>query len=165
MPARIGLPIEARVLLLGSDSTLEADSVGALRSESCEVLLAADCRQALDLARTGPINLLVLDFGACSRKFSQLASIFNSANGRCLTLVLADSLEQMALANETGADGVLIKPLDPIQLSTMIHRLLAGFRTQPLAGTWPPDTVARSELGQIPNGYTVGRRAPLAEKP
>lgn len=145
MPARMELPVKARVLVLGSDSTLQKDMVAALPSESCEILVAADCRQALDIARTGHVAVLVVDFDSHSRELSQLASIFNFAERRCPTLVLAGSLEQLTLASETGVDGVLMKPLDPDQGRTVIHNLLAGARMQALAERWRPGTASCSE--------------------
>ena len=67
MPARMELPVKARVLVLGSDSTLQRDMVAAFPCEICEILLAADCRQALDIARTGQVDVLVVDFDTHSR--------------------------------------------------------------------------------------------------
>jgi|ERR1035441_2785029 DNA-binding NtrC family response regulator len=140
MPAGLGLPGKTRVLLLGSDSTLERDMVAALESESCEVILADDCYQALDIIKTGHVDVLVLDFDIQSREFSQLASKFNLAGRGCRTLVLADSLEQLTLASETRADGVLMKPLDPSRIRTVIHNLLGGLHAQAPAERWHPDT-------------------------
>ncbi len=145
MPARIGLPVKARVLVLGDDSTLEQDVVAALRSESCEVILPADCAQALDFIRTGHVVVLVLDFDTHSREFSRLAPILSLAERRCRTLVLADSLEQLTLASETGVDGVLMKPLDPNQGRTVIQHLVAGVRTQAADEGGRPGTDCFSE--------------------
>jgi DNA-binding response OmpR family regulator len=141
MSAVLGLPVKTRVLLLGSDSTLERGMVAALRSESCEVNLAADCRQALNITRTGQVDVLVLDFDVhCREEFSQLALEFSLAERGCQTLVLANSLEQLTLASETRVDGVLMKPLDPDYLRTVIHNLLVGVPTQALAERWRPNT-------------------------
>jgi DNA-binding response OmpR family regulator len=137
MPARLGLPVSPRVLLLGSDPTLERDMVAALRSESCEVSLAADCRQALNITRTSHVDVLVLDFNSQSREFSQLASEFSFAKRRCRTLVLTGSLEQLTLASETRVDGVLMKPLDPNHLRTVIHLLMESARPPSITGPLP----------------------------
>jgi DNA-binding response OmpR family regulator len=145
MPAKIQSSVKPRVLVLGSDSTHDRDMVAALPSENCEIILAADCRQALDITRTGRVDVLVLDFDSLSREFSQVASKLSFVQRRCRTLVLADSLEQLTLASETGVDGVLMKPLDPDQGRTVIHNLLAGARRQALGERWRPRTAPCSE--------------------
>jgi DNA-binding response OmpR family regulator len=140
MPARLGLPVKTLVLLLGNDSTLERDTVAALESESCEVILADDYCQALDIIRTGHVDVLVLDFDIHSREFSHLASKFSRAERGCRILLLADSLEQVALASENRVDGVLMKPLEPHHVRTVIDHLLTSARTQALGERWRPDT-------------------------
>ena len=142
MPAKSVSPVKPRVLLLGSDPTLERNMVAALGSETCEVLWSADCRQALDLTRTSQVDVLVLDFNIHSREFSQLASKCRFAERGCRTLVLADSLEQVALADETLVHGVLMKPLDPTHVRTVIDGLL-GARAQALTESWRPDSCSR----------------------
>ena len=139
MPARTGLPAKTRVLLLGRDPALERDLIAALQSESCEVVSAADGRKALDMARKAHVDVLVLDFDTHPRECSRLTLKLSLAERGHRTLVLASSLEQLTHASETGADGVLMKPLDPRQVRTVIHNLLAGAYAQTLAGRWPPD--------------------------
>jgi DNA-binding response OmpR family regulator len=145
MPAKMELPGKARVLVFGSDSTLERHMVAPLPSESCEIILAADSREALDLIHTGHVDVLVLDFDSHSREFPQFASTSSFAERHCPTLVLADSLEELILASETGVDGVLMKPLDPDQGRALIDNLLAGASMQPVAERWAPDTAFSSE--------------------
>lgn len=140
MPAKLGLPVKPRVLLMGSDPTLERDVVAALRPESCEVSLAADCRQALNITRTGQFDVLVLDFDIHSREFSPLASKFNLAERGCRILVLADSLEQVVLASESWVHGVLMKPFEPHHVRTVIENLLVGARTRAVGESWRLDT-------------------------
>jgi DNA-binding response OmpR family regulator len=136
------LPVKPRVLLWSSDPTLERDMVAALRSETCEVFLAADRRQALNIARTGGADVLVLDFNTQSREFSPPASKCSLTKRACRTLVLADSLEQLTFASETQADGVLMKPLDPGHLRTVIHNLMKSARP-PITTGRVPDTQPR----------------------
>jgi|ERR1017187_2322589 DNA-binding response OmpR family regulator len=140
MPAKLGLPVNPRVLLLGSDPTFERNMVTAPESERCGVNLADDCRQALDITCNSQVDVLVLDFNIHSREFSQLASQSRFAERGCRTLVLADSLEQLALASESRVDGVLMKPLDANYLRTVIDNLLDGARIQVLGERWRPDT-------------------------
>ena len=155
MPARMELPVKARVLVLGGDPNLERDVIAAFPSESCEVIWAADCRQALEMTRTGHVDVLVVDFDTHSREFSQLASVFDFAERRCSTLALAGSLEQLTLASETGVDGVLMKPLDRDQGRTVIHNLLAGGRMQALAESGRPGTANGSEASPSRHDWEI----------
>ena len=155
MPARLGLPVIPRVLLLGGDSTLERNMVNALESDGYEVCLVADCCQALDITRTGHVHVLVIDFILCCREFSQLAPEFSLAERGCRTLVLANSLEQLTLASETRVDGVLMKPLDPDYLRTVIHHLLVGVPTQALAERWRPNTAPVLEALPSLRGWRI----------
>ncbi len=126
MPARSRLSLSPRVLLSTSDSTLEKEIAAALKSQACEVMLAADCHQTLSRIQAGDVDVLVLDLEIDPREFSQLPSEFRLADLGCRTLVLARSLEQAILATEAQAHGVLMKPLDPNQLGRVIHNLLPG---------------------------------------
>ncbi len=123
-PTRSGWPLNPRVLLSSGDPSSERETLAALQSQSCEVLLAAGRRQTLGRIHAGDVDVLVLDFAVHSRKFSQFASEFRLGELPCRTLVLAHSLEQAILATEAQADGVLVKPLDPNHLRSMIRNLL-----------------------------------------
>lgn len=139
MPAKMESPLKSRVLLLGIDSRLESEMATALRGESCEVILAADCRQAVEIIRGSEVDILVLDSDVPSQDLLQLASKFSFAARPCRTLVLADSLEQLTLAAETLADGVLMKPLDRNQMQAVIRNLLADAGTRGLTESRRPD--------------------------
>jgi DNA-binding response OmpR family regulator len=145
MPARVELSVKTRVLLLGNDSTLERDIGAALRSEGCEVIWATDCREAIDMVRTGRVDVLVMDFHIHSKEFPQLAPKSSLGERCCRTLVLAGSLEELTFASEGQVDGVLIKPVDPNQARIAIHNLLADVGTQAQAERWQPDTSPHSE--------------------
>ena len=140
MLTKAGSPVKPRVVLLGSDPTLEKKVVAALGSETCEVQCSADCRQALDLACTSQVDVLVLDSNMHSREFSQFASKCRFAERGCRTLVLADSLEQAALASESWVHGVLMKPFEPHHVRTVIENLLVRARMQALGESWRFDT-------------------------
>ena len=140
MPTKAVSPVKPRVLLLGRDPTLESKVVAALGLKTCEVQCSADCRQSLDLTCTSHVDVLVLDSNIHSREFSQLASKSRFAERGCRTLVLADSLEQVALASESWVHGVLMKPFEPHHVRTVIGNLLVGARTQALGESWRLDT-------------------------
>ena len=80
------------------------------------------------MIRCGQVNVLVLVFDIHSWEFSQLASILILAGRRCRTLLLADSLEQLALAIDTPVDAVLLKPYAPRHVRSVIQNLFAGTR-------------------------------------
>ena len=121
--ARTGALAKPRALLWGSDASIETHTLAAFRSARCEVLLATDRRQAIDATHHSHVDVLVLNFRLHSREFSQLATIASLVIWPCRILVLADSLEQLALAIEAPVGGVLVKPLDPEQLRAVVHSL------------------------------------------
>ena len=124
--------------------------VAALRSESCEVTLATNRRQALGITR-GHLDVLVLDFAIHSQEFSQPPS------SPCRTLVLADSLEQLILALEKRVDAALVKPLDPTQVRVAIRNLLGGSRMQAWVEVWCPYSLPFSANADEPAEFD-GRR-------
>lgn len=133
MSAKTDSPVKARALLLGKDATLESETVEALRAECCELILTGDREHALDIARTGYVDFLLVDFDLYSGHVSELALASDPAGKRCRILVLVHSFEQLTLACERLVDGVLMKPLDPYQVRSLINKLLADHRTHPEA--------------------------------
>jgi len=127
VPVKVRSPLKTGVVLLGEDATVREQLRAALRSERCDALWTNDPHQALEAIRGGRADVLVVDFDTHSRSLSQLASGFSER--RCRSLVLVGSLERLALASESGADGALLKPVDPRQARTAVHNLLAGVET------------------------------------
>src|ERR1017187_6910850 len=105
--------------------------VAALRSESCEVTLTTNRRQALNITRRH-LDILVQDFAFHPRELSQPPSI------ACRTFVLAQSLEQLILALERRVEAALVKPLDPKQVRVVIRNLLCGARMEAWVEVWRP---------------------------
>ena len=125
MPAKMGSPANIRVLLWVSDLSLENDLVATLQSEGCEVMLVPDCAQALDIMGAGCVDVLVLESSVHPGQIPRLATHLRFGKRRFQTLVLAGSIEQLALASETQADAVLMKPASSSQVRTVIRMLLA----------------------------------------
>jgi DNA-binding NarL/FixJ family response regulator len=147
MPARTGSSVKRRVLLMPWDTTFERDMVAALRSENCEVFSAADSCQPLAIARACSIHLLVLDLAIDPHLVYQLWSQLNAVTRRFRTLALADSLEQLSRASETLVDGILVKRLEPNQVRTAVHNLLAGGQIRAPIERTRPD---RADLSATP---------------
>jgi DNA-binding response OmpR family regulator len=153
MPASTALRLSPRVVVSSCDPRLEREVVAAFQSQSCEVLLAAEHRQALGRVVAGEVDVLVVDLGIYSGELSEFASEFKHSDLRCRTLVLAHSLEQAILAMEAQADGVLMPPVDPHQLRKVIHNLLTG--TGQSACAWRGRIRAASDFtGRISLGHS-----------
>jgi DNA-binding response OmpR family regulator len=147
MPAKAAMPARARVLLLGDDPGLESSVAPALQAEGYEAFLVANSTRALELARVKGFDVLVLDLDFHCHEVRQLMAQLRAAEPRCHVLVFARSLEELALASETEADAVLMRPLDSTRIATVLNKLLSGLRMETLA-RWcnPDDTGAFSEL-------------------
>lgn len=111
--------------------------------------MASDCSRVLEIMHQGRADVLVLDFNTHNRAASHLASNLGCTEPRCRTLVLARSLEQMALANEAHADGVLMTPIDPSQVRAAICNLLS--ETPLRAGAHPPCSSPPPAHEALPN--------------
>lgn len=155
MPTRASSKVKTRLLLLAANSTFQQALAAALRSDNCEIILAAGCRQALDLARSLQVDVLVVDFDLHGREFSRLAPQSGFEEGHCPTLILTGSLEQLTFSYEAGTDGALMKPIDPSQLRTVIQNLLAGARAPALTGKWPPDAVLFPETARSRRDWRI----------
>ncbi|MDB4989982.1 MAG: CheY-like response regulator receiver [Myxococcaceae bacterium] len=129
----------------GASSILVVDDDGAsgelvatlLRSQGYLVRLASDGREACAIIARGGVDLLLLDLmmskmdgvEVCAYIRKQLADTF-------LPIVITTSLtdrESRIRAKEAGADDVLVKPLDGLELLVRIESLLQ----------------TRSHLGQV----------------
>jgi hypothetical protein len=56
----------------------------------------------------------------------------------------------LSLASETRVDGVLMKPLDPNHLRTVVNNLLAGARTYAPVEKWRPRYGSRCRSASFP---------------
>ena len=143
MPAKAIMPQGLRVLWFESDASLDNGIVSALRAEGYDVNFAASEREAAEVMRAIVIDILVLDFDSHSREFEQVMAKWRAGRPGCCVLAIARSLEQLALASELAVDGVLMKPLDPSRVATVLNHLRSGLRVQ--FEEWSMEEPASSE--------------------
>jgi len=125
MPARFVTRAKRRVLMLGDDPISDASVGNCSQADGYEIVYTTDQERAVEASSTGDIDALVLDSELPSKDLGQLVARLNAGGRRCRILVIARTLEQMALANEAGADAVLMRPLDPKCVGMVMNNLLS----------------------------------------
>ncbi len=130
------------VLLVESDSTLQASVVAALQAEHYDVFLAANRRQAVALRASVPIDLLVLDMDVQAQDSWELLADLRRKGHHACSLVIVRSLEQLAWASDAGADAFLLKPLDVARMVSGVNHLLARTHAGVVARGSPPRNTA-----------------------
>ena len=162
MPARLPINGNGRVLLASDVPSPDAEMTAALQGAGCEVVSPVDYRQALGVAQERRVRVLILDFEKNLEALAGLASDWGGAAWRFRTLLLARSLEQLALAGEIPGLSVLLKPLTPGQLHVVVGDLLAGLGMGPAAMPWRPEARPRerspARLAWCPEGQTKDLR-------
>jgi DNA-binding response OmpR family regulator len=142
MPAEGPKPAKARLLLVEDVSTPDSTAALALRAENYQVFLAGNCRQAVEICRTAGIDLLVLNSALQTEVLPQLVTLLSAEERPCPMLVIARSLDQLVLARDSGAEAVLMAPLELRRLGKMVNNLLAAMRARNLDERLHRDSLA-----------------------
>jgi len=113
------------VLVVDDDSSVRDSMKKVLESAGFEVLLAGDGQEAVEQARPGHVDLLLLDIGLPIRNGWDAFAQITAANP-CLPIILITGhSDQYPAASAAGASAFMEKPLDANQLLVTIKKLLA----------------------------------------
>ena len=147
-----------KILVVDDEQLLVKGIKFNLENDGYEVVPAYDGEEAVEIARTQPVDLIILDLmmphldglGACRkiREFSNVPIIMLTAK--------ADDMDKL-MGFEHGADDYLTKPFNILELKARVRALLRR------SSSSQPDTQARLVHGHI-TVDPAGRNAYKGEK-
>ena len=148
---------EGCVLIVDDDPALRELYATTLTQAGYSVIEAADGQRAIDAARSGAPDLVLLDVGLGSRSIDGLEVCRRLRKESCLPIMLLTSRSEEAdqlLGLFAGADDYLVKPVSLRLLPAKVATLLR--RTAPVgAGPAAPATLASDYLVIDLDGRTV----------
>jgi len=113
------------VLVVDDDASVRDSMKKVLESAGFEVLLAGDGQEAVEQARPGQIDLLLLDIGLPIRNGWDAFARITAANPCLPIIIITGHSDQYPVASAAGASAFMEKPLDASQLLATIQQLLA----------------------------------------
>jgi DNA-binding response OmpR family regulator len=129
--------VSKRILLADDDSGVRESLAAALRSEGYIVSLARDGQQAIEMASTTEVDLILLDLNMPTKNGWDTFEQLTRDDPLLPIIIITARPNQVFMAVGAGVGALLEKPLDiPILLQT-VHRLLeepAEARLARLAG-------------------------------
>ncbi|MHB2029270.1 MAG: response regulator transcription factor [Acidimicrobiales bacterium] len=121
----------ATVLLVSDLASLRRELATMLSGPDLQIEEAADGLEAIELVTNGDIDLVIVDLQvgsmgamAITMELRNLESY--GAADSVPVLMLLDRRPDVFLARRAGADGFVVKPLDPQRLRSAVRALLAG---------------------------------------
>lgn len=120
-------PTGGRSILLVEDNADARDALGALLELEGHVVAAAgEGHQALDLVRATDPDIALVDIGLPGIDGYEVARRVRAVDGRRPVLIALTGYgqpEDRRRASEAGFDGLLVKPVDPTALTTLLATL------------------------------------------
>ena len=153
--ARAATAPERRILLVDDEPGLRRTLSDRLRKEGYGVETAANGTSALDLARKGHFDLIILDLNLPAKDGLQVCHELRreGQNVAVLMLTARDSIADKITGLKSGADDYMTKPFESAELLARIEALLR--RTRGDAGADElafGDVVVRPRAGQVLRG-------------
>jgi len=116
-----------RSILIVEDNADARDALGALLElEGHVVAAAAEGHQALELVRATDPDIALVDIGLPGIDGYEVARRVRALDGRRPVLIALTGYgqpEDRRRASEAGFDGLLVKPVDPTALTTLLATL------------------------------------------
>jgi DNA-binding NtrC family response regulator len=119
---RGGLPI--RVLVFERDSHACAAMLKALRADGFAATRVASAAEAIDTLRDGLPTAVVADLFGDDRLFDDLRAGLSASPAQTALIALSGTLSAQRAVRwmRSGADDVLVKPIDPLELRAAVAR-------------------------------------------
>ena len=113
-----------RILLVDDESSIRAALSKVLREEGYEVVLAETGQDAIERHGAGRIDLLLLDLNLPGGHGWTTLKWLEKVNPLLPVIIITGQSNQRELAEKTGADALMEKPLDVPLLLRTIRELL-----------------------------------------
>ncbi len=118
----------AKILAVDDSASMRQMVAFTLKNAGHEVLEAADGREALEIARKTPVNLVLSDVNMPNMDGIQLIRELRALPSYRFTPILMLTTESAASRKQegkaAGATGWIVKPFDPDQLLATVDRVL-----------------------------------------
>jgi DNA-binding NarL/FixJ family response regulator len=123
------MPDPIKVLIVDDHPLFRAGLAGLLREEPGFILTGAagDCAQALAFSQQNPPDVALVDvhMPGCSG-IDMVAALKQQYDVRILMLTISDREDDLLAALVAGADGYLLKNVDPEELCRAMRQVVAG---------------------------------------
>ena len=142
-----GLPI--RVLIFERDSHACTAMLRAIRETALSATRAASAADVIDALRDGVPTVVVADLFGDDRLFDDLRAGLAASHAQSALIALSGTLSAQRAVRwmRSGADDVLVKPIDPLELRAAVaraaERLAMRLRIQVRAGEQGGDAITR----------------------
>ena len=153
--ARAATAPERRILLVDDEPGLRRTLSDRLRKEGYAVETAANGAIALDLARKGHYDLIILDLNLPAKDGLQVCQELRreGQNVAVLMLTARDSIADKITGLKSGADDYMTKPFESAELLARIEALAAAHaRATPAPTSSRSGIVVRPRAGQVLRG-------------
>jgi DNA-binding NarL/FixJ family response regulator len=154
-----------RLLLLDDQALLRASLAHFLASEP-DLQVVGECgtpREALEILKTAPVDVVLLDFGHAMESSGSLISSAqrDGFQGRFLVVAESSDVRNSAAVIQLGASGVFLKSEAP-------HRLVLAIKVIANGGAWLEPRIIRSladeSVGRFPATGTDGCAGLLTDR-
>ena len=149
---RTPVAVEARILLVDDEPGLRRTLSDRLRKEGYAVDTAANGNIALELARKGHYDIVILDLNLPAKDGLQVCQELRreGQNVAVLMLTARDSMADKITGLKSGADDYMTKPFESAELLARIEALLRRLRGDSGAEELAfGDVVVRPRAGQV----------------
>jgi len=121
------MELPSTILVVEDDAAIQDVLSNILRQEGFEVLTATTGNQALDLAGSNEISLVLLDLMLPDVSGSEVCRLLRNSGHATLPIVMLTALgsqDHVVAGLKQGADDYIVKPFDPSELLLRVEGLL-----------------------------------------